>query len=142
MQAFLVGSWLMVALWLVVSACLVAYNWPWACLMLLCTIAFAFYLSRVAERLESLRTKVFDLVLDEEYVKLTVYDLAGGPPVKKKLFWSEIRWAEIYRYGDAPSILLRGRESSFEIPLWAFGFRKRAIIKRIKDEQLPLLRLP
>jgi len=142
MYVFLFGSWLFVALWLVASILLFHYNWGWACLMLFSTVAFAWYLKQVDKRLDSLRSTAFELTFDAEKISLDAYDFKAKRGIHKKLFWNEIRWAEVYRYVDEPTVVLQGWDSSVDIPLWAFGPRKQAIMDALMTKKIPIVRLP
>lgn len=143
MYAFLFGSWLMVGLWLIVSLFLFNYNWPWACLMLSCTLIFGWYLRTVDSRLENLRSKSFELKLDAEKIVMAVFDVRSSEQSEQSFEWNDVRRAEVYRYSDEPTIVLRGSDSSLEIPFWAFGTgKKRALMKALQDKQIPLVRIP
>lgn len=142
MVAFLFGSWLMVVLWIVVSFVLFNYSWPWACLILFSTLAFGWYLRQVTTKLNSRKTKIYDLQLDADKIKLTVFDYKTGQLVEKTFLWSQIRWAEVYRYVDESSVVLQGWDKSIEIPLWAFGSRKRAVLKALMSKQISIVRIP
>jgi len=114
----------------------------WATLMLLCTIAFAWYLRRVDARLDSLKMRNFDLLLDSEKIRLEVFDFKTGLNFHKTLFWKEVRWAEVYRYVDEPTVIVQGWDSFIEIPLWAFGSRRKAIMQALMSKNIPVVRIP
>lgn len=142
MYAFLFGSWLMVALFLLASIILLNYNWPWACLMLASTVAFGWYLKKMDARLDSQKGRVFELRSNSKVVRLDVFDRKTGQHFKRVLEWADIRWAEVYRYVDEPTLVLQGSLSSIEIPLWAFGPQKKALMQSIIAKQIPIVRIP
>lgn len=142
MYAFLFGSWLMVALWLLVSIFLLNYSGPWACLMLFSTFAFGWYLRKVDTHLDSLEARLFELKLDSDKVKLDTYDYRTNQHFEKTLYWNEVRWAEVYRYVDEPAVILQGWDSSLEIPIWAFGPQKKAVMQTLLSKKIPIVRIP
>lgn len=142
MYAFLFGSWLMVALWLLVSIILFNYSWPWACLILFSATAFGWYLRKVNSRLNSQRARYFELQLDADKIKLDVCDLRSRQHFEKCLYWNQIRWAEIYRYVDEPIVVLQGWDSYIEIPLWAFGPKRKSLMEALVAKKIPIVRIP
>jgi hypothetical protein len=142
MYAFLFGSWVMVGLWVVVSVILYKFSWQWATLMLFCTLSFGWYLRKVDARLDSQMTRTFDLKLDSDKIRLETFDVETGQNFERTLYWKEIRWAEVYRYVDEPTVILQGWDSFIEIPLWVFGTRRKSIMQALMARNIPVVRIP
>jgi len=140
MVAFLTGSWLTALMWLAVSLSLFAYNQAWACLILFTTIAFGWYLTVETVRLDKATRSRFRLKVDDQSISLTTQD--GGERNVESIDWETVRAAEVYRYRDEASVLLRGTKKSLEIPLWAFDASHPEILVLLKEHGIPIIPVP
>lgn len=53
-----------------------------------------------------------------------------------------INTIEIYRYWDEGSLVLRGKERSMEIPLWAFPHDQSRILRLLQQADAEVISVP
>lgn len=140
MSVFLVGAWLFVFVWLGTAYWIYPLQPGWATVLVVAAAAYMVYLIIECRNLiNSLRHK-FVLTIDKNEVTLTV---DKGPAVYEHSMPLEcINTIEIYRYWDEGSLVLRSKERSMEIPLWAFPHDQSRIVRLLQKSHAEVISVP
>jgi len=137
---FLFGAWFFVLTWLATAYWIYPKEPGWATILVFAASAYSVYLIFESGNLiYSLRNK-FVLTINKNEVTLQV---DKGPAVYERSMPIDcINTIEIYRYWDEGSLVLRGKERSLEIPLWAFPHDQSRIVRLLQQADAEVISVP
>ncbi len=140
MTVFLVGAWIFVMIWLGTAYWIYPKEPGWATVLLVAACAYSVYLIAESRNLiNSLRHK-FELTINNDEVILSVDK--GKAVYERSMPFDCINTIEIYRYWDEGSLVLRGKERSMEIPLWAFPHDQSRIVRLLQKSHAEVISVP
>ncbi|MCW5824352.1 MAG: hypothetical protein KIT34_16225 [Cyanobacteria bacterium TGS_CYA1] len=140
LAVFIAGAWFFVITWLLTAYFIFPNEPGWAMILVVAASAYMVYLVAESRNLiHALRHK-FTLTIDTNEVSLQV---DKGPTVYERTMPIDcIKTIEIYRYWDEGSLVLRGKEHSMEIPLWAFPHDQSRIVRLLQKTHAEVISVP
>lgn len=137
---FLVGAWFFAFTWLTAAFFIFPTEPGWATILVVASCAYMVYLVAESRNLiNSLRHK-FVLTIDKNEVSLQVDK--GPAAYERKMPLDCIKSIEVYRYWDEGSLVLRSKDRSMEIPLWAFPNDQSQILRLLQKTHAEVISVP
>lgn len=137
---FLVVAWFFVFTWIATAYWIFPSEPGWATILVVAASAYSVYLILESRNLISSVRNKFVLTINKNEVTLQI---DKGPAVYERSMPIDcINTIEIYRYWDEGSLVLRGKERSMEIPLWAFPHDQSRIVRLLQQTHAEVLSVP
>lgn len=138
--SFLAGAWFFVLTWFATAYFIFPSEPGWTIILVVTSSAYMVYLLAESRNLiQSLRHK-FTLTINKNEVTLQVNE--GKTIFERTMPIDCINTIEIYRYLDEGSLVLKGKELSMEIPLWAFPHNQSQIVRLLQKSHAEVISVP
>jgi hypothetical protein len=85
----------------------------------------------------------YELLIDGDQISLSSYDKQQRSRINQQISLREVTSAEYYEPRDTSSLLLKGRSTTLEIPLWSFGPEaEKKIVLHVKKMGVQIVGIP
>ena len=143
MSIFTALAWLLIPLTFALASLDVRYLILWGSIMWLAVAWLSMYIVLLTYRWIKDSQERHELVLDGDLISLTTVARKQMNGLTQQISLREVTFAEYYEPRDTANLLLRGRVSSLEIPLWSFGPEaEKKIVDYVRMNGIEVLGIP
>lgn len=139
----IVLGWVIIALGFISACYALQYYRLTGALMMLTVFSLGFLMTYVTHRLISESQEEHELYIDGNLVSLSRLNKDDRTRIKQEVSLSEVSSAEYYPAADTSNMVLHGKTTDLEIPLWSFGPKaEEKIVQYIKAHDVQVLDIP